>query len=74
MKTTTHLTVAALGLALLNLSTVVLQGEDYRYVTNNGTITITKYIGTGGDVTIVARWPGDTEQQRWANVSGAITT
>jgi hypothetical protein len=28
------------------------QASDYTYQTNNGTITITKYIGPGGDVTI----------------------
>ena len=28
------------------------QGQDFTYITNNGTITITRYIGTGGDVII----------------------
>ena len=31
---------------------VVVHAEDYLYTTNNGTITITKYTGPGGDVTI----------------------
>ncbi len=29
-----------------------MQAEDYTYVTNNGTITITRYFGTGGVVTV----------------------
>ena len=29
-----------------------MQAEDYTYTTNNGTITITGYTGSGGDVTI----------------------
>src|SRR2546423_12896066 len=28
------------------------QGQDFTYITNNGTITITGYIGAGGDVII----------------------
>ena len=28
------------------------QGQDYSYITNNGTITITDYAGTGGNVVI----------------------
>ena len=38
-------------LLLLTLLAVV-QGQDYTYTTNNGTITITKYIGPGGAVVI----------------------
>jgi hypothetical protein len=40
-------------LLLLALSATV-QAEDYTYITNNGTITITRYIGPGGAVTIPA--------------------
>jgi len=40
-----------LPLLLLALPAVV-QAEDYNYTTNNGTITITKYTGSGGAVTI----------------------
>jgi hypothetical protein len=35
-----------------------VQAQDYAYTTNNGTITITKYIGPGGDVTIPSRING----------------
>jgi len=38
------LTLLALG--------VGLEGQDFTYVTNNGTITITQYLGPGADVTI----------------------
>ena len=51
MKTTLRLTIAALGLAIFNLSTAVVQAE-YKYTTNNGTITITGYTGPGGAVNI----------------------
>ena len=39
-------------LATSAVFTATVQGEDYTYVTNNGTITITGYTGPGGDVTI----------------------
>ncbi len=38
--------------AFLLASTATVQAEDYLYETNNGTISITKYIGLGGEVTI----------------------
>jgi hypothetical protein len=38
-------------LLLLTLPAVV-QAEDYAYITNNGTITITGYSGPGGDMSI----------------------
>lgn len=40
--------------ALLCLAPLPGQAEDYEYVTNNGAITITKYLGSGGDVIIPA--------------------
>jgi hypothetical protein len=43
--------VAAFGLAIFNLS---MRAEDYTYATDNGTITITEYTGSGGDVAIPA--------------------
>ena len=49
MRTTIRLTIVAFGLAIFTLS---VQAEEYNYTTNNGTITITKYTGSGGDVTI----------------------
>ena len=58
MKTSLRLTVTALVLAIFNVSTAVLQAEDYLYETNNGTITITKYIGPGGTVNIPDRIHG----------------
>ncbi len=38
--------------ALLCLAPLTGQADDYTCITNNGTITITKYIGAGGDVSI----------------------
>jgi len=52
MKTTVHLIAVALGAAIFNLSTATVQAKDYTYTTNNGSITIIRYIGPGGDVTI----------------------
>lgn len=52
MSTTLRLTIAAvLGWAIVNLSTVTAQAQ-FDYVTNNGTITITRYKGGGGAVVI----------------------
>ncbi len=42
--------VTLLPLLLLTLPAVVQ--AQFNYTTNNGTITITKYTGSGGDVTI----------------------
>ena len=39
-------------LALLSTLPVVVRAEDYTYITNNGTITITGYTGTNAVVTI----------------------
>jgi hypothetical protein len=50
MKTTSRL--AILVLATFNLFAFVAQATDYTYMTNNGKITITKYTGSGGAVTI----------------------
>ena len=42
-------TACAKGLLLLLLGLpAVTQAQDFNYTTNNGTITITKYIGSGG--------------------------
>ena len=49
MKTTYRLFLAIVALAILNVAVVA---QDYSYTTNNGTITITKYTGPGGAVTI----------------------
>ena len=56
MKTLLHLIVLPFGLAM---STIMVHGEDYTYTTNNGTITITEYTGSGGAVTIPEhdQWP-----------------
>ena len=47
----TRTAVKLLSLLLLMLATPV-QAQDFTYTTNSGTITITKYTGPGGDVTI----------------------
>jgi hypothetical protein len=52
MNTTLRLTIAAFGLAIFNLSAVVVQAQDYTYTTNDGAIRITGYTGPGGAVTI----------------------
>ena len=44
--------VLLLPLLLLLTLPAAVQAEDYTYTTNAGTITITKYIGPGGAVTI----------------------
>jgi hypothetical protein len=49
MKTSLPLFISAFGLAMF---TTLVHGEDYTYTTNSGTITITKYTGSGGAVTI----------------------
>jgi BspA type Leucine rich repeat region (6 copies) len=41
-----------LPLVLLLALPIAVQAQDYIYITNNGTITITKYTGSGGAVTI----------------------
>ncbi len=51
MKTSLRLAVAALGLAVLNISAVKVQAQ-FNYIVTNGTVTITGYTGPGGDVTI----------------------
>ena len=43
---------ALLPLLLLLKGPAVVQADDYTYTTNNGTITITGYAGSGGAVTI----------------------
>ena len=58
MKTSLRLSIAAFGLAIFNVSTAVVQAQDYTYITNSGTITITGYTGPGGDVTIPDRING----------------
>ncbi len=45
-------TSAIVPLLLLLTLPAVVQARDYNYITNNGTITITKYTGPGGDVTV----------------------
>src|SRR6476661_3995097 len=50
-KTANRLIPAVIALAI-NISAATVQAEDYSYETNNGTITITKYTGPGGVVTI----------------------
>jgi hypothetical protein len=49
MKARLSAILAVLGAAWLDSSAIA---EDYTYTTNNGTITITKYLGSGGDVVI----------------------
>jgi len=51
MITLNRFVLVAVALAIFNLA-VVVQAEDYTYTTDNGTITITKYIGPGGEVAI----------------------
>ena len=51
MKAPQSLKIACLLCAVMMLPAVV-QAQDYTYTTNNGTITITRYTGSGGDVTI----------------------
>ena len=50
MKTPVCL-IAALVMAAFNFSTTVVQAQ-FNFTTNNGTITITRYAGSGGAVTI----------------------
>ena len=52
MKTTIRVIVAAFGVAIYNFSTAVVQAQDYTYTTENGRITITKYMGSSETVTI----------------------
>jgi hypothetical protein len=47
-------TLKLLPLLLLLALPAVVQAEDYTYTTNNSTITITGYTGSGGDVAIPA--------------------
>src|SRR5512139_620079 len=56
MKTTHHL-FATFILAFFIVSTVTVRGQ-FDYVTNNGTITITRYTGFGGAVTIPSQING----------------
>ena len=51
MKTVFRLTVAAVGLAIFNLCTTMVQAQ-FNYVASNSTIIITGYTGPGGSVTI----------------------
>ncbi len=51
MKTSLRLIVTVLGSAILCLSTVRVEAQ-FSYIARNGTITITGYTGTGGDVVI----------------------
>ena len=51
MKTFNRSVLVVVALASFNLA-VLVGAENYTYTTNNGAITITKYIGPGGDVTI----------------------
>ena len=44
--------IALLALLLLLTISATVQAQDYNFTTNNGTITITGYIGPGGNVTI----------------------
>ena len=50
--------VAVVALAIFTVSTATVQAEDYTYETNNGTITITKYTGPGGEVSIPGKING----------------
>ena len=81
MKTTLRPIAAAFVLAVFNLSAVVVQGEDYTYETNNGTITIYYYLpgATGWSTTFGGRptalWPpqvqtGDANFGVWADQFG----
>lgn len=40
------------GLAILNLSAVLVQALEFAYTTNNVTITIVRYAGSGGNVIV----------------------
>jgi hypothetical protein len=51
MNTRIRPTIAAYGLAIFNFSIAAVQAQ-FDYTTNNGTITITRYAGPGGAVTI----------------------
>jgi len=51
MKTMNRLALIVVSLAIFNIAAVV-QADDYTYITNNGTITITGYTGPGGNVSI----------------------
>jgi|ERR1017187_8472089 hypothetical protein len=57
MKTGFRLTIAAFGLAILTNSTVVVQAQ-FNYIHNNGTVTIERHSGPGGDVTIPSTFNG----------------
>ena len=46
------LTASAICVLLLPTLPAAAQAQDYTYTTNGGSITITAYIGSGGDVTI----------------------
>jgi hypothetical protein len=52
MKTPLRLRLLMQGLAILSISTMLLRAGDYACATNDGTIAIVRYTGSGGDVTI----------------------
>src|SRR5512133_1660196 len=51
MKASLRLAIAAIGLVIFNVSSVVVQAQ-FSYIVTNGTVTITGYTGPGGAVTI----------------------
>ena len=53
-----HVLAGTVALSLLCLTVISTVASDYTYVTNgNGSLTITGYIGAGGDIVI----PGEIE-------------
>ncbi len=72
MRSSLCKTIAAFGLAIFTVTTATLQAQDYTYTTNNGTITITKYTGSGGDVTIPETINGLPVTRIWGVWPGAF--
>lgn len=52
MKTGFSAAIRLAAFSLLLGAPTLVQAQDYTYTTNNGTITITRYTGSGGEVSI----------------------
>ncbi|MDY0150447.1 MAG: leucine-rich repeat domain-containing protein, partial [Kiritimatiellia bacterium] len=67
-----HLWVLA-GLFICILATTGL-AQDYTWITNSGTITITDYTGPGGDVTVPSNLAGKVVTHLGTNAFSEVTT
>ena len=46
--------------------TTTVQAQDYTYTTNNGTITIIRYTGVGGEVTVPGQHKRALRHDHWS--------